>query len=151
MKRYVVDASVAIKWYVPEMWAEPADQLLQAAAGGSARLLAPDLIIAEMGNILWKKHRLGELQRKEVQQIIRQIRDHFPVQLCVAISLLEDAWEIARVHERSVYDALYLALAEERQAIFITADERLANALSHTLLAKRIRWLGDWVKSRSKE
>jgi predicted nucleic acid-binding protein len=151
MKRYVVDASVAIKWYVPEIWAESADHLLQAAADGNARLLAPDLIIAEMGNILWKKHRLGELQRKEVLQIIRQIRGHFPVQLCAAIPLLEHAWEIARVHERSVYDALYLALAEERQAIFVTADERLVNALSHAPLAERIRRLGDWVKDRAEE
>lgn len=148
MNGYVVDASVAIKWYVPETLSEQADHLLEESATAGVMLLAPDLIIAEMGNIVWKKHRLGELKPTEAQQILIEIQEHLPIRLSASSLLLQGAWEIARLYERSMYDALYLALAEERRAIFITADERIVNALSHAPLAERVRWLGDWVDQK---
>ncbi|MBI1743903.1 type II toxin-antitoxin system VapC family toxin [Candidatus Acetothermia bacterium] len=149
MKRFVVDASVAIKWYLPEVLSGQAEQFLEAAAEEDSRLLAPDLIVAELGNILWKKHRLGELAPSEVQQVLGHIRTSFPIQLYASLSLVESAWEIARVYQRSVYDALYVALAEQRDAVFITADQRLVKALSHAPLAKRIQWLGMWGLAES--
>ncbi|HKO55026.1 MAG TPA: type II toxin-antitoxin system VapC family toxin [Thermoanaerobaculia bacterium] len=55
----VVDASVAIKWFVPEVHSITAIQVLH----GEAALAAPDLIYSEFGNTLWKKTRRGELSR----------------------------------------------------------------------------------------
>lgn len=55
MKAIVVDASVAIKWFIPEIHATAAGRLLEK----NLKLLAPDLIFAEIGNILWKKCRLN--------------------------------------------------------------------------------------------
>ena len=144
MTRFVVDASVAIKWYLPEALAEQADRFLEEAATAGARLLAPDLIVAELGNILWKKHRLKEISPPEARQILTQIRDLFPIQLYSSIPLLESAWEVARIYERSVYDALYVALAEQCDAVFVTADEKLVNVFRPTPLAKRTQWLGNW-------
>ena len=54
---YVIDASVAVKWFVPEVHSEHALRLLRKKFA----LLAPELIQAEFGNILWKKCRAGEL------------------------------------------------------------------------------------------
>ncbi|MBI4482062.1 MAG: type II toxin-antitoxin system VapC family toxin [Acidobacteria bacterium] len=51
MKRFVVDASVAMKWFVPEAHQDAALRLLD----DSCELLAPDFMAAEFGNILWKK------------------------------------------------------------------------------------------------
>jgi hypothetical protein len=52
---YVVDARVAIKWFVDEAGSARADSLLVETTS----FVAPDLILLEKSNILWKKHRLG--------------------------------------------------------------------------------------------
>jgi len=53
----VVDASVAVKWFLPEPDAEPAVALLRAGH----RLIAPDLLWIEVASVLWKVVRRGSL------------------------------------------------------------------------------------------
>ena len=60
MNRFVVDASVAIKWWVPEVHSADALRYLDPDIGREA----PDLLLAEAGNILWKKVNRGELTRR---------------------------------------------------------------------------------------
>lgn len=56
MNLLVIDASIAVKWVVEE------EGTIEALAlRGAAKLIAPDLLIAECANILWKKVRRGEL------------------------------------------------------------------------------------------
>ena len=55
--RVVVDASVAVKWYLEEDHAAPARRLLD----GTYELIVPDLFFMEIGNVLWKRWRRGEL------------------------------------------------------------------------------------------
>jgi predicted nucleic acid-binding protein len=59
MSELVIDASVAIKWVVQE------SGTTEALALRKARLSVPDLLIPECANILWKKHRLGQLTAAE--------------------------------------------------------------------------------------
>lgn len=66
MSRYVVDASVAVKWYVPEENSDAAEMLL----GGSHELHAPDLILPEFGNIIWKKIGRREITPTNGRQIV---------------------------------------------------------------------------------
>jgi len=54
-------------------------------------------------------------------------------------SLLEEAYAIASAFDRGVYDSLYVALALSASGEFVTADERLANALAAHL---PVKWLG---------
>ncbi|MCS7197703.1 MAG: type II toxin-antitoxin system VapC family toxin [Candidatus Bipolaricaulota bacterium] len=54
------------------------------------------------------------------------------------------AWKVARTSDCSFYDALYVALAQQQDALFITADEKLVSALCRGQLRKRVRWLGAW-------
>jgi len=142
VKFFVVDASVAVKWYVPETLSERAVNLLRQVKTNDLRLYAPDLILTEIGNVIWKKLRRGELELEIATEIIEAISNFFPVRLVRSTSMLIKAFTIAKVWQRTVYDSLYLALAQTGKAKFITADERLVNALASTELADCIYFLG---------
>lgn len=124
MTRFVVDASVAIKWFLPEIHSAAALRLLQ----GEHTLLAPDLLWAEAGNILWKRRRRGELTDDEAVEILRSLR-RLPLQIHSSEELAETAWHIASGRDRSFYDSLYMALAEHRGCPMVTADSKLFNSL----------------------
>lgn len=151
MTRYVVDASVVIKWYIPEKFSEQADRFLEESVATGVPLLAPDLLVAEVGNILWKKQRLGELSSAEASRILDTIGESLPIQLYTSLSLMRSAWKIACTFDRSFYDALYVALAQQQDALFITADEKLVSALRRGQLRKRVQWLGAWKRHKHHE
>ena len=58
MSDLVIDASVAVKWVIEE------EDTTQALALRGRALAAPDLLIAECANILWKKVRRNEFRSK---------------------------------------------------------------------------------------
>jgi predicted nucleic acid-binding protein len=134
--RFVVDASVAVKWLVPEAYSSEARTLLRA----DSALLAPDLIRAEVGNVLWKRWRRGELDAAEVDTALADFR-RFPLEVHSSELLLESAWGIARETGLTVYDSLYVALAVAEMAQLVTADRRLFEALRGSALAAACRWV----------
>ncbi|MGQ9556127.1 MAG: type II toxin-antitoxin system VapC family toxin [Anaerolineae bacterium] len=127
MSRFVTDASVAVKWFVPEIHAVAARRLLRE----DADLLAPDLIWAEVGNVLWRKWRERELTSEAVQGILADFR-RFPLHIHASESLYEMAWPVAQGSGRTFYDSLYLALAMDAGCPLVTADRRFYNALRDT-------------------
>jgi predicted nucleic acid-binding protein len=137
---YVIDASVAVKWYLAEVYQTEAILILDS----DEILLAPDLLISEVGNIIWKKVRLKELSKNEAHEIITSFaRVTERVQIIPGSSLLEPAFEIATAYDRTVYDALYVGLAVVHKCQLVTADRRLFNSLSKTRLAGNLRWIAD--------
>jgi len=70
MANVVVDSSVVIKWFVVEPYSDEARKILDGYKAGDINLLAPDLIISEVGNIVWKKHRIQDLSVEDAQEII---------------------------------------------------------------------------------
>lgn len=137
MTLYVVDASVAVKWYVPEPHWEAAATLLDERN----ELVAPDLMPAEFGNALWKKCGRGELSSSEVRSIV----DAFPgvpLQIYSSLTLLEAAVEIALKAARTVYDSLYVALAVALDSTLVTADARLLDGLRESKLAPYLKHIG---------
>ncbi len=136
MSRYVVDASVAIKWFVPEVHTEAAARLLE----GDNQLLAPDLLFPEFGNILWKKTRRSEIRASEAREILQALAI-VPLQIHSAQSLIESAFEIAHGLERSIYDSVYLSLAVINECRMITADKKFYIVLKKSSLADHIEWV----------
>ena len=141
MTPFVIDASVAVKWFLPpsgEPLAVEALRLLAGYAKGQFRFAVPDLFWAECGNILWKAVRQGRWSRSVAEKAIRTLKDRsFPT--TSSLDLLEEAFSIAATFDRTVYDSLYVALAVRLKADMVTADERLANALAAHL---PVKWLG---------
>ena len=115
---FVIDASVAIKWVVEEQGTEPALALRRH------NLVAPDLLNAECANILWKKRRLGEFTADEARLAGRLLAAS-EIELVPTRSLMEAALDIAISLDHPAYDCIYLALAEDRDVPFVTADLRL--------------------------
>lgn len=138
MSTYVVDASVAVKWMVPEEHTHAALRLQSAAD----RLLSPDLLMVEITNVLWKKVRRAEITGAEGRTILDAFRGS-PIRLVPVHPLLEGAWEIATGFDRSIYDSLYLALAVAEDGRMVTADRKLLHALRETPLAEHLLWVED--------
>lgn len=137
MRPVVVDASVVVKWFVPEAHSLEAECLLD----GSMDLLAPDLLVPEVGNILWKKVRRREIAGHEAREILAAF-SRVPLRLVASTSLVAAAFEIAETSGRTVHDALYVALAVAHGTHLVTADDRLVRALSRGPLAPHVRALG---------
>lgn len=138
----VVDASVAAKWYLPEELSEEASRFLEAGARGEATLVAPDLLAAELGNVLWHRQRRGGVSPERVREAWTAF-EAAPLLLVAVRPLVPAALELAMAYGCTVYDGLYVALAEARgDAALLTADRRLVARFAGTTLAGRMRTLG---------
>jgi predicted nucleic acid-binding protein len=126
---YVVDASVAIKWVVPEVLSDRALGLLD---DGEA-LLAPEILVIEAANVLWRKMARKELSSAEAERALALIDESglelHPVQPLAARSL-----ELARTLEHPVYDCVYLSLAERERIPLVSADARFLSAVARRRL-----------------
>jgi predicted nucleic acid-binding protein len=138
MTRYVIDASVVIKWFVEEIYSGEARKLQDDVYD----LLAPDLLWPESGNILWKKVRRGELTADEAR-LIREGLEQQPIEIFPSGLLLEPALEIALDSGRSVYDSYYIALAMLSGCRLVTGDERLCNSLQGSSYAQHLLLVTD--------
>jgi predicted nucleic acid-binding protein len=130
----VVDASVALKWFVGEDGSDLAVALLNRGEP----LIAPDLVLAEVCNAAWKSLRRGEIAAAQLDQVAIDLPEAFQ-RLIPLDRLVRPAAALARELDHPVYDCFYLALAEAEDAPMVTADRRLVAALGGTPLAGRVR------------
>ena len=126
MSIFVVDASVVVKWFVPEIHSEAARRLLTSPH----EYVAPDLLLAETANTIWKKIRRKELKLEEGRRLVADI-GRSAVETVSCRALAGDAHALANATGQTVYDALYVALAVRLNTRLITADDRLAGALGN--------------------
>jgi len=111
----------------PEPLSERAERLLD----GDQDLLAPDLIFPELGNVLWKKVARRELSPAEGREVLSAL-DRVPLVVAPSRPLAAAALEIALAHGRTVYDAIYVALAVASDCALVTATSA---------------WSGRWRKA----
>jgi predicted nucleic acid-binding protein len=137
----VIDASVIIKAYIPEILSDRAEEVISRVAAGELELLAPDLLYPETGNILWKKARLNELTPTEADEIAAAIIA-LPVRIEPSRPVVQLALSIAALCGITVYDAMYVAVARIYETSMITADKRLVDALAKTEFRENVCWLG---------
>ncbi|MFA6134337.1 MAG: type II toxin-antitoxin system VapC family toxin [Phycisphaerae bacterium] len=137
MKRAVIDASVVVKLFFEEEHSDAAEKCVRQAK----ELLAPDLIWAEITNVIWKRQRRGDISKEDAAEMAGQVLA-MPVREHPTAALVVEALDLAMRLDRSVYDGLYLALAVKTGSVMLTADKRLVNALADTPLAKHVAWIG---------
>jgi predicted nucleic acid-binding protein len=125
---YVIDCSTAFKWVVVEIDSARAIRLRDDARKATHELLAPDLFPTEVGNALLIAERRKRIGPGEGIVFFADILNALPA-LYQAIPLLPRAYEIAYQNQATVYDCLYVALAEREQCEFITADDKLFKKL----------------------
>jgi predicted nucleic acid-binding protein len=138
LKRFVVDASVAIKWVLTESHSEAALRLLNK----DYELLVPDFFFPEIGNILWKRIRWGETTLDLAQHDLNALMEG-DLQIFPSFFLMPEALEIATSVGQAVYDCVYLTLAKKNQCQMVTADERFYNSLFREPLSAHLMWVED--------
>ena len=130
----VVDASVAVKWLIREEGSEVAMALV-----GRDALVAPDLLVAEVANVLWRLTRVANLPAEQatrgMEELIGTIDELYPME-----GLAVRALGIATALTHPVYDCFYIALAEALDTTLVTADRRLVGKLDGSL-RKRVELL----------
>jgi predicted nucleic acid-binding protein len=137
VSRIVLDASVALKWVLREEHAATARRVL-----ATKELLAPHLLWAEVGNTLWKRHRRRESSVEEVRRMLAEFQ-RLPVTTFAHWPFLAAALDLAISLNQTVYDCLYLALAEGRDSVMVTADRRFHAAVSGSVWSDRVIWIED--------
>jgi predicted nucleic acid-binding protein len=136
--KLVIDANVAVKWYIDEEYSELARGILRAAA----EMHVPDFFYEEVTNTFWKRARGGEIDAAAVSSWLDSLIDVKAV-VHDSRSLVQTAWQIASGTAMAVYDAAYLAVAREQKCPLVTADRvffRQARISGHSDL---VRWIDD--------
>jgi predicted nucleic acid-binding protein len=121
-KTLIIDASVAVKWFIPEPDSDKATKLRDRHIDGTLTLMAPDLLIYEVANALTYH---PELTTEDIKENIEAL---FMLDLDLiqpSSELAASAAEKARKHKVSLYDSSYIALAEATSSPLITADAKL--------------------------
>jgi predicted nucleic acid-binding protein len=126
-----LDTSVAVKWHIREEGHDFALDLLAAVEDGVVELLAPSTIEPEFFNALWQQHRRSGIPLDRVRSIWEDFAEA-PVSLFGVDLLISSAVGISLDSGVIIYDALFLALAEDADAIFITADSKLLRSIEGT-------------------
>ena len=140
MNRFVLDASVATKWYVDE---EHSAISLQFAATEPAWIV-PDLFFAEVGNVLWKKVQRGEIDDVDAIEAVTLLH-RLEIKVYEARSLIDSALKLALHFQCTVYDGLYLSAAILEDCPLVTADRKFFKIFSEDVLRKNILWIEDAV------
>lgn len=134
----IVDASVFVKLFVDEELEAEARHIFayQQDIG------APDFVLVEVANILWKKVRRGEVEPDAAKDVLRQLPDYL-TRIVPTRDIVEPATALALDLEHPVYDCLYLASATGEHDAVVTADRRFFDVVKASPHAARIKFLDD--------
>ena len=122
-KKYVLDASVVIKWYFTKNESELdiANYFYEKVSKNEIIIASPDLIIYEVSNFFTSKL---EVPLEKINDIISQLYDIiFVINTDSTIAL--KSFEISRKIKKSIYDSIYVALSEMLDSPLITSDNKL--------------------------
>jgi len=141
MRQAIVDASVILKWYLPdEEHSHVALKLLDSYVTDRLTILAPALLEYEVINGLLIARRRG---RVEEEKLVLAIEGFFAlgIPLKTIAPLYPQVLHYCKTYDCSAYDASYLALADHEEYVLVTADEKLYRATAKDL--SWVKWLGD--------
>lgn len=133
MSRFVVDACVAAKWIVSEEQSPAALDFLSR----NHTLVVPDLFFPEVGSVLRKKCRRGELSDEDAEAALGYLLA-IPLEAYSAQPLMAQAFSFSGRWACSVYDAVYLALADRQACPMVTCDDKFIQAMQGSEISERI-------------
>ena len=142
MSVYVIDTNVLVKRVIPEDYSDVAVSILEQHRNGDIRLIAPDYILTECANVIWKHARRHGMSNSDLSDSLRVLQS-LGIPLTPQSALLEDALLFAAAADIAVYDALFGVLARREDAELITADLPLINRLAGS--GVRVRALREWA------
>jgi predicted nucleic acid-binding protein len=122
--KYVLDASVAVRWVLRDLLQAKARQLRTAYQNSVHELLAPDIFIAEVAGALTKAERQKIIRVGDAALLYDDVMKNVPV-LHSYIPLVSRAIDISSQTRSALYDCLYVALAEREGCQMVTADDKL--------------------------
>jgi predicted nucleic acid-binding protein len=140
-EKIVLDSGIAAKWFASEADSAQALSIYDQYQQGFLEFIAPTLIYAEFGNIFWKKQIHQGFNAEDALTAVQEFKN-VVLTLTPVIILYDDAFKIAVKNKRTFYDSLYLALSLREGCRFVTADERLYNAVNADL--PDVVRLADW-------
>jgi len=135
----VIDASVAVKWFVSEEDSDKADEV----SASNYTLLAPRLIIIEVANAFARKAMQKLITPLEAAEYVRTL-PQFLAGLLDVDDLIEPALQNACSHRHPIYDFVYLEAARRRDTKMLTADQKFIAKVKGTTLAKLVIPLSEW-------
>mgnify|MGYP001558787121 FL=1 len=135
MALLVTDTSVILKWYKEEIYSEIAVKIKDKFVEGIHEIVVPDLILYELANAMRYDKGFGD---DLIKQSIRQLVD-LEIDITIpAEGLISESVDYARKYDISIYDAVYVALANQLDAMFVTADKKLFDKIKGLGFAKFI-------------
>lgn len=144
----VVDASVALKWVLPE----PDSHLAQALAEGDEELLVPDFWLNEATNVCWLQNHRGKWSADEAREALELLRAQVAPTPTGDLALQEVALEIGLAVGHSTYDTLYVAFGVAMGARnVVAADGPFVRAMRRhpdPALAAMLLPLEEWARGR---
>lgn len=129
--KYVLDASVAVKWVILEADSAKARALRDDFRRGVHELIAPDILPGEVAHVLTKLERMGTIGVGQAKPLMASILTDCP-DLHSYGPLANRAIDISLLTRSGFFDCLYVALAEQEGCELVTADDRLVKNLQGT-------------------
>jgi predicted nucleic acid-binding protein len=139
---YVIDTSVAIKWYIPEAHSLEA----KAYIGKGVDRHAPDYLLAEAASVVLKRLRSRDDKLRlsvDEGRIVLAAMKVSPIQFHESRPLIDQAFALAHEIGASLYDGLFLALALRIGGQLVTADKKLFTKIQGSRHVDRARWVED--------
>ena len=138
----VVDASVALKWVLQEEYTDEALALRSRWQDTAELIIAPPIFRSEVANVLHRRARREELSHVDARELLDALLP--TVATAEPAGLYGRALAMAEeLTLYTIYDALYLALAESEGCEFWTADLPFVRSVRHQF--PRVRWITEVV------
>jgi predicted nucleic acid-binding protein len=130
----VVDASIVAAWFF-------SDEADEVALSSSQRVLrenavVPPIFPAEVANALFFARRRGRIPKNEFEGAFERIKQ-LPIMIDSQGFDLDREVALSTRYNLSVYDAMYLALAQRRRIVLLTRDRDLHAAALDAGVAER--------------
>lgn len=132
----VVDANIAVKFVA----AEPGQNEAFARVSWEETLVSPDWVLIEVGHALWRKVRVGEIDRAMAEESLKALPKLLQ-NLTASSKVIDRAQTISFELDHWLYDCVYLATAVDLNTVLLTADQKFWNAAKRAGYRKHVELL----------